>query len=734
MTKITHFFYNYSSLGLCFLLITLIFHNGQAQINYPLVIKNAQNMHFLGAHIYYLKDNNGKLKIEDILQPSTQGRFTPHKKKTFSRQAMQASFWLKFTITNQTYENLWLKIGDAFTSWSLSFYAPDSTGEYTYPPVLLGTLHPQKNKLFPSNYYCVPLAKPHETTPKTFYLRLSGSKKVSGNFVKIHTLQAGTQVALTKDVKIYDYLVAVFVGLVIAMFAYNLFLLYATRFKIYLIYLLYLVCILIAVPFHNGHPLFYGSWWWEYYFVWISTLYFCISWFSTNYLGLAHYAPKYYYWIGILTLVYVIVFPCLNLLHWVDFVTLINAFQAMALVYYFSLLMSGLYVWRKGYKNARFYVLGWFFLISSVFVFVLAINGILPLNLFTYHCMYLGFGLEALMFSLALGDRLNTLKKEKEQAQAKNLFLIKEQNTLLEQKVNEKTQKLQEAYEAIQASHEELLQSQEEIAAQKDALSEQNDMLSRYRQRIDKSFQAACQIQQATLPAQVTIEQVFSESFIVYHPKDIVAGDFYWMETTNNKTIFVAGDCVGHGISGAFITIIMHILLTKIVRVEKITSPIEILHQLQQNIENLSSRDALAQYIAMDAAVICLEPTAGSLQKLTFAGAKQNLLYWDASRQVFQNIKGARKSIGGIPMPNRSFEEHELELSKGSKVYVGSDGLEDQSNRERKRFGRKRIEKILTESIHLSLNQQGKILEQAFNKHKQSTDQRDDILWVGLKL
>ena len=114
-------------------------------------------------------------------------------------------------------------------------------------------------------------------------------------------------------------------------------------------------------------------------------------------------------------------------------------FQIMIGPFYLVLLSTGVYLWWKGFRNARFYVLGWSFAEISVFVFFFAINGILPFNIFTRNAIYFGSGMEVLMFSLALADRLNTMRNEKDKIQAEKLVLIKEQNVVLEQKVTART-------------------------------------------------------------------------------------------------------------------------------------------------------------------------------------------------------------------------------------------------------------------------------------------------------
>jgi signal transduction histidine kinase len=117
-------------------------------------------------------------------------------------------------------------------------------------------------------------------------------------------------------------------------------------------------------------------------------------------------------------------------------------------------------------------VLGWFFAISSACIFVFTVNGLLPINLFTEHVLYFGFSLETIMFAWALGDKWNTIRKEKEFAQAKNISLVENQNKLLEEKVKQRTKELQNSNTEILAQSEELTSQREEIKAINDELEQ----------------------------------------------------------------------------------------------------------------------------------------------------------------------------------------------------------------------------------------------------------------------
>ena len=385
-------------------------------------------------------------------------------------------------------------------------------------------------------------------------------------------------------------------------------------------------------------------------------------------------------------------------------------------------------------KNARFYVLAWFSLITSIVLFVLATENIL-FNNFTNNSLYLGASMETLMFALALGDRLNSLKKEKMLAQQENLRLVNKQNTLLEEKVEEKTRELQDINEELQTSNEELTQMQEEISSQRDVLSAQNQKLLQYSTRINQSFYAAKLIQNAILPTHYELAKYFQEYFVLYLPKDVVSGDFYWLYRSpqTNRLILVVADCTGHGVPGAFMTLIGNNLLDNIIKIKQTESPAQVLTLLHEETQKVLHQKENENVNGMDAVVITLNQQGEDIQ-VCFSGAKNSLLFYDSVQCSLQELKGSRKGIGGDQPDHIQFEEHSFTLKKESVLYLGSDGVADQNNLKRRKFGSQTLKQVLSENATLPLSQQKKCIEQALQNHMKGTEQRDDILWMGVKL
>ena len=463
-----------------------------------------------------------------------------------------------------------------------------------------------------------------------------------------------------------------------------------------------------------------------------------ISLFAVYYLNLPKFAPRLNRWVWVLTLVVVVVIPILSILDYPGLVYIIEPAQIIILFYFLTLFSAGVYVWYKGNNNARFYVLGWFFTIASVFIHLFALQDVLPNHHLLHNSPYIGVSLEALLFALALGDRLNSLKKEKDMVRAENLQIIEKQNDMLAQKVEEKTKALQVAYKEVQTNNEELKVTQEVVASHNQLLEVQNYELSLYRNRIGQSFRAAQMIQTALLPTVMRMQNAFAEYFILNMPKDVVSGDFYWLYAYHDTTVLVVADCTGHGVPGAFMTFIGSNLLDKIVRLKKIINPGEILNFMNTEVIQVLNQKETKRYDGgMDAAVIMLkkDTESGGDTQVIFAGAKRDFWWIKPHSQELDEIRGTRRSIGGFqPKDNKPYQKHVFSLPSGSQFYVGSDGLIDQNDEQRCKFGSVRLKEVLQKSARLPLNAQKTELANVLKKHMANAEQRDDILWLGVKV
>lgn len=245
------------------------------------------------------------------------------------------------------------------------------------------------------------------------------------------------------------------------------------------------------------------------------------------------------------------------------------------------------------------------------------------------------------------------------------------------------------------------------------------------------SLRYAQKIQTSLLPSIDELKQTFSDAFIIYKPKEVVSGDFYWCNKADNKIFFAVADCTGHGVPGALMSMIGNAILNQLLFERKIYEPsliLEKLHKLikiylKQDDENLDILDG------MDIALFSLDLNENILK---YSGAKRPLLLWDF--ETLKSINADNFSIGGFPLNlERKFTTQTLSINKNQVVYLFSDGFIDQINESGKRFGIKNFIKLLEKNVSFELNIQKENIINEFINFKNEEIQIDDILIVALK-
>jgi serine phosphatase RsbU (regulator of sigma subunit) len=297
------------------------------------------------------------------------------------------------------------------------------------------------------------------------------------------------------------------------------------------------------------------------------------------------------------------------------------------------------------------------------------------------------------------------------------------------QKLKKQKVQIEEQNSEIISQNEELQQQQEEIVAQRDNIEEKNKLLGRQNHHIQQSIKAALTIQDAILPEDDKIAELVPDNFILYRPKDVVSGDFYWGEKLGNKHILAAVDCTGHGVPGAFMSMIGSNLLNRIVLEQKVSEPKDILSQLNQEIEKVLRQKEKGYKNGMDLAIIVWEKE-GEKTKLTFGGAKRHMYCFKNGDNTIQKVNASRYSIG---YANPVFEQKSFVFEQGDTLYLSSDGYVDQNNVKRKKFGSRRFEAMLSENQHLPMPEQKVVISRSLDEFMGGVEQRDDILVIGVK-
>jgi serine phosphatase RsbU (regulator of sigma subunit)/tetratricopeptide (TPR) repeat protein len=292
---------------------------------------------------------------------------------------------------------------------------------------------------------------------------------------------------------------------------------------------------------------------------------------------------------------------------------------------------------------------------------------------------------------------------------------------------------LQHQQNEIKEKNEALLQNMEELRAAQDILSEQNDQLEVQHQKITHSIRYAERIQRSVLPADSMMNKLFPEHFILYLPKDIVSGDFYWASQKDKRRILAVVDCTGHGVPGAFMSIVGSNTLNELVNEKNVTEPAQILNQLHEGIRHKLSQEESQNHDGMDIGICSLEKNDDGSFKMMFAAAKQTLFVMRNGELL--ELDGDRKSIGGANAGNaRDFSTKELILQKGDILYFTTDGYIDQNSPDRVRFNKKRFRTLIEEAYQQPIQPQRKAFENTLASHQQGAEQRDDITVIGVKL
>ena len=268
------------------------------------------------------------------------------------------------------------------------------------------------------------------------------------------------------------------------------------------------------------------------------------------------------------------------------------------------------------------------------------------------------------------------------------------------------------------------------IKNQKFQIEKQRDTVNLQNQKINASIQYAQNIQRAILPVKNQLANLF-ESFIIYKPKDVVSGDFYWFTKIDNTAFLAAVDCTGHGVPGAFMSMIGNSLLNEIVLEKKEREPAKILSLLNEKVVEALRQKETDNSDGMDMCFISIEL---DVNKITFSGAKRPLFIYKAKTKQLDEIKGNRISIGGVRKTDEIFNNHIIQAESGDILYLSSDGLADQNNIERKRFGSNKLKEIILSNISLPMQQQKEIIENELNNFKKDEEQRDDITLIGIKI
>ncbi|XOV67710.1 MAG: 7TM diverse intracellular signaling domain-containing protein [Fluviicola sp.] len=444
---------------------------------------------------------------------------------------------------------------------------------------------------------------------------------------------------------------------------------------------------------------------------------------TTVFLALT-YATRYlrlegrYLWISKIFLGLVALTTLASLIPGVIFETcypLINLFSLLSLIY---LLFVGLRL-RKSQTVNPLFLTGLFLLLAGGIFFILGNVGVIDAPEYTQYGLKAGTLAEIMCLSILMAGKYKRMQAEKEEIQ-KQLFIELEAKNRLTEEAN--------------------IRLEQEVAARTKEIEQKRVELANKNKDLLDSINYAERIQSALLPPKQKIQKWVTDFFVFFQPRDILSGDFYWMEevTTSGKNperllLYATADCTGHGVPGAFVSIVCNNLL-KLSKIQRdVNTPGEALDFIDKEINTLLNPEFKEQEIrdGMDIALCAIN---FETKTLYYSGAKLPLyLLRDGEIIIY---KGDRQAIGNdTKKEGFRFTTHEIPLQSGDIIYTFSDGIPDQFGGPKgKKFLTKRLRKLLLKNADLPMDVQKNKLEESVRKWMKSEAQVDDMILMGVRV
>lgn len=298
--------------------------------------------------------------------------------------------------------------------------------------------------------------------------------------------------------------------------------------------------------------------------------------------------------------------------------------------------------------------------------------------------------------------------------------------------INWRTAKLKKRQKELETevknATKEIVAQKDEIIKQKDAVEHQKEIIEEAHKEITDSIVYAKRIQSAILPPLRIVKEYLKDSFILYKPKDVVAGDFYWLEHKDDKILFAAADCTGHGVPGAMVSVVCNNALNRTVREYGLSDPGEILTKTREIvIEEFAKSDEEVKD-GMDIALCSIKGN-----QLEYAGAHNPLWIIRKGATEIEEIKADKQPIGKFdnPIP---YTTHKVALNTGDSIYVFSDGYADQFGGEKgKKFKTANFKRLLLSIQHETMDKQLELIDNSFETWKGDLEQLDDVCVIALR-
>ncbi len=722
---------------------------------------NLQKKYNITPYVEILPDKNGTLNFDDFIKNPNRYQFTPD-----SNLFEDADYhWIRFSVNNKLLSHI---------DWHLDIMPKQYNEIYVlsqYDTAYLaknGEYVASSNSIFPQNPSIIPVKIIGDNTT-TFYVKLNTEiKQEFKPWVNLYLRPA--------ELEMQSYnrnwvILAVLAGMLISLGFYILFqyILFGDKSFLYF----FMAFTSMALYFIAYERVGYSITGWD-WFTRFSGNY--IALFCTfSYIGFSRYFldsekrfPKwhiFFRWFQLLYVVPLTLIVLINLGYFWNFTPYVHIIHIIAFVF---LLTFAITTFRKNHYLSGYYL--WantiFFLSLIAFVTYVIIKPSTE-NLGSYllsNSLKFGSFGQVLLFTLALSNRIGLLNRkvvktelEKERMEKDQILkiqdIIRKTNLELEEKVKERTHEINNQKEELQAQAENIKHAYGEI-------SQQKSIIERAHNQITDSLYYASLIQKAVLPSKEILKQHFEQNFILYKPRDIVSGDFYWATELNNQKLIAVADCTGHGVPGAFMSMLGISLLNEIVKREHITEPSEVLNTIKENLLNALQQENKENEVR-DGMVIGFCKISKKNRKiiLQYAGShtpcyivKNKSQHIEPAPHLEITASNSEHTLYTLKADNipiskhfkqNTFNSYSIELHKGDMVYITTDGIIDQiGGPNYKKFSSKRLKKIILDTHLLDTKSQKAIIDKEIlewmnypnPKTGLPSDQLDDICIMGIRI
>ena len=655
-----------------------------------------------------IEDKNDTLTIEDIRKGYIERNGSFLKNDVTNLDFTTSSYWIKFRLKNMSAlsREFMLEVARPLTNRA-DLYIENSWHQFEVKKN--GDYIPFKEREIKHRKLIFPIDfRPHETL--TFYLNIASDGEVIN--LPISLLNKKT---LNEDDYYQQLFLGLFYGILIFVAIIYTFFFFALRERSFLYYVIYIVCLTFmqfsidGLAFQFLWP--YSTWMGNHAILIFSCLVIIfILLYSRYFLKISENSTvlnrifKFFIGLGVITLfnslfdspTYYLSFPMAN---------------ALGLLAIILIIISIAYIKRKQGKVNVFFTVAFICFFIGAILFILGNFNIVEPNWFTEQGVKIGSAFEVIFLSLSMANRYREIQKEKEEAQGQLIESLEEKNKLKDE-IN--------------------IELEKQVQIRTQQINKQKEELAHKNKEVTDSINYAKGIQDAILPHDDFLQSFVQDSFILFRPKDIVSGDFYWMNE-NEQYVFVAvADCTGHGVPGGFVSMVGANSLKQTINEYKLNEPADILDKLSELVEQAFKK----RNDGMDISLVRIsKQLINNKREIKWAGANNPFWAIREKEGEFFEIKPDKQPIGNYDY-RKPFTDHIVDLDQGDIMYLFTDGYADQFGGEKgKKFKYSSFRALLLKNHTQPMKEQCQLLNDTIKIWMGSDyEQIDDICIIGIKI